>query len=149
MLSFNTSSAIAALHTDRHANVKKSDWYKLEPAESGAYSVQTVIDKKEHAWRRRVIAPAFSVKALRDQEEFIIANTNILLKQLTAETESDGWSKPKDISVWTTYFGFDFISDIAFGSSFSLLESSEHHYLPAWLMWTSQYIYYVSFKVPQ
>jgi cytochrome P450 len=145
MLSFNTTSAIAAFHTDRNANVKKADWYKLEPAESGAYSVQTVIDKKEHAWRRRVLAPAFSTRALHDQEQFIVENADILVEQMTKEIGTDGWSKPKDLSVWTTYFGFDFISDVAFGSRFGLLEDSEHRYLPNMLMWASRFIYYVRF----
>jgi hypothetical protein len=47
-----------------------------------------------------------------------------------------------------TWFGFDFISDLAFrkafGKAFGLMgESGEGRYIPAVLMWASRFIYYV------
>lgn len=51
---------------------------------------------------------------------------------------------PQDFNEWITYFGFDFISDLSFGSRFRLLEDPEHRYLPDLLKWTSHFVYYVS-----
>ena len=133
-----------AIHKDRNANVKKGDWYKTVDASSGDFSVQTVIDKKEHTFRRRVLAPAFSEAALRDQEQFIDQSTRIFLKQMTKGVEDDGWTTAKDFSEWITYYGFDFISDLSFGSRFNLLEDPEHRYLPDLLKMTSHFVYYVS-----
>lgn len=109
--------------------------------------MQTVIDKKEHAFRRRVLAQAFSDSALRDQEQFIEFNVRILLKQMSKDVQEDGWTAPKDFSEWITYYGFDYISDLAFGSRFKMLEESEHRYLPDLLKWTSHFLYYVSIDV--
>jgi hypothetical protein len=143
-LDFDTVTALAAIHKDRNANVRKADWYKTVDASSGAYSVQTVIDKKEHSFRRRVLASAFSESALRTQEQYIHNTVQIFLNQIGKDVQDDGWTSPKDFNEWITYFGFDFISDLSFGSSFRLLEDPEHRYLPDLLKWTSHFIYYVS-----
>jgi cytochrome P450 len=142
-LDFDTVEALVAIHKDRNANVRKGDWYKTVDATSGDYSIQTTIDKREHAFRRRVLAPAFSESALRDQEVFINENADIFLKQITKDTENDGWSTPKDFNEWITYYGFDFISDLSFGSRFKLLEQEEHRYLPGLLEGTNRFLYYV------
>jgi hypothetical protein len=143
-LDFDTAGAFAAIHKDRHANVKKGDWYKTVDASSGDFSVQTVIDKSEHAFRRRVLAPAFSDSALRHQEDLIDQNVLVFLNQMSKDVQDDGWTAPKDFSEWITCYGFDYVSDLAFGSSFKLLEDSEHRYLPDLLKWTSHFVYYVS-----
>jgi cytochrome P450 len=134
-----------SIHKDHKANVKKGDWYKTVDASSGDFSIQTVIDKKEHAFRRRVIGPAFSDKALGEQEQFIDENVRIFMSQLAKGVGKDGWSTPKDFAVWITYYGFDFISDLSFGSRFKLLEEEDHRYLPDLLMNTSHFLYYASY----
>ncbi|OCL10709.1 hypothetical protein AOQ84DRAFT_426325, partial [Glonium stellatum] len=70
-LDFDTATVLTAIHRDRNANVKKGDWYKTIDASAGAYSIQSVIDKHEHTFRRRVLSPAFSESALRDQEQSV------------------------------------------------------------------------------
>jgi hypothetical protein len=82
---------------------------------------------------------------LRDQEQFIDQNARIFLKQMTEtkEIEDDGWTITRDFSEWVTYYGFDFISEISFGSRFNLLEDPEHRYLPELLKSMSHFIYYV------
>lgn len=143
-LDFDTVTALTAIHKDRNANLRKADWYNTLDATSGDYSTQSVIDKKEHSFRRRVLALAFSDSALRTQEKYIDNNVRIFLDQITKDLDDDGWSTPKDFTQWITYFGFDFISDLAFGSSFKLLEEPDHRYLPNLLKWTSHFLYYVS-----
>jgi hypothetical protein len=136
-------TALNAIHRDRNTNLKKASWYKTVDASSGAYSVQTVIDKKEHSFRRRVLASAFSDSALRKQEQYVDYNVKIFLEQIGKDVQENGWTKPLDFSVWTTYFGFDFISDLSFGSRFRLLEATDFRYMPDLLKWVSHFLYYV------
>ncbi|KAF2092460.1 benzoate 4-monooxygenase cytochrome P450 [Rhizodiscina lignyota] len=144
-LDFDTTTAMAAIHRDRNANVRKGAWYKTVDAETGTFSVQTVIDRKEHNFRRRILEPAFSHSALRIQEHFIDNNVRVFLHEMGKDVQEDGWTTPKDFSQWITYFGFDFISDLAFGSCFRLLQSPEHRYLPDLLKWTSHFVYYAGY----
>jgi cytochrome P450 len=137
-----------SIHKDRAANVRKGDWYLTVDAISGDYSVQTTIDKREHAFRRRVLAPAFSESALREQERFVSESACIFLEQMTKEKEEDGWSAPKDLTEWVTYYGFDFISDLSFGSRFKLLEEEDHRYLPDLLKGTNKFLYAVGCQSP-
>ncbi|KAF2179044.1 benzoate 4-monooxygenase cytochrome P450 [Zopfia rhizophila CBS 207.26] len=141
-LDFNTTTAVAAIHRDKSANVKKGDWYKTVDAENGAFSVQTVIDKHEHAFRRKMISPSFSEAALRDSEQFIIQNVDIFLRRMGEKRGSDGWTKARDFSEWCTYYGFDYTSDLAFGSRFGLVENDEHRYLADLLKNLSHFVYY-------
>lgn len=143
LLDFDTVTAQTAIHRDRNTNVRKSDWYRLEPAFSGDSSVQTVIGKKEHDFRRRVLQPAFSDSALREQEQFINNNIETFLVKMGQDVQADGWTSPKEFSEWITFWGFDFISDLAFGSRFNLLEEPTHRYLPNMVKYGSQFIYYV------
>jgi cytochrome P450 len=144
-LSFNTVTALEAIHVNRRANVKRAEWYKTIDAGSGDYSTQSCMDKKEHAFRRRVLAHAFSEKALRDAESFIDTNAKTLVKCIGEDMQEDGWTSVKDFSVWTTYYGFDVAGDLAFGSSFNMMENDEYRYLPTMLMGTSWFIYWAGY----
>ena len=99
---FNTATALTTIHRDRNASVKKADWYKTLDASSGVFSIQTVIEKNKHTFRRRVLSPAFSKSALRDQEIFIDQNVVIFLKKIGEDVQEDGWTSPKDFMGWIT-----------------------------------------------
>ncbi|KAF2428689.1 benzoate 4-monooxygenase cytochrome P450 [Tothia fuscella] len=144
-LSFNTLGALEAIHTNRRANVKRAEWYKTIDAPSGEFSTQSVIDKKVHAFRRRVLSHAFSEKAIRDAEQFIQQSVDTLIRKMGEDTGSDGWSTPKDFSIWATYYAFDFTGDLAFGSSFEMLASEENRYMPKMLMGVSWFLYWAGF----
>ena len=47
------------------------------------------------------------------------------------------------MSNWSTWFAFDFISDLSFGKSWGLCESEENRYVPNVLRGTSQFLYYL------
>jgi cytochrome P450 len=142
MLSFNTSTAMYTIYGNPRANVQKANWYKTLDAATGDFSTQTVIDKKEHAFRRRIISPAFSDRALRDAEKYIDANVRKLMQKLGDGAAKDGWTGPKNFATWSTAFAFDFISDLSFGSNFNLLDG-ENTFLPGMMMGTSKFVYYV------
>lgn len=140
------STALQVIHRDRNANVEKSDWYKSLDISSGAYSVQTVIDKNEHAFRRRVMNPAFSDRALKDAENIIVDNVRSFcdgVGALSVEARHGDWTESKDIYVWSRWFSYDFISNLAFSKSFGLMETEENRYLTQVLKGASQFLYYV------
>ncbi|KAF2840589.1 cytochrome P450, partial [Patellaria atrata CBS 101060] len=144
-LSFNTATALYAIHTDRNANVKRAEWYKTLDASTGGFSTQSVIDKHEHAFRRRIMSQAFSEKALRDAEKFIANNVRTLIHGIGEGAGVGEWTTARNFSDWATWYGFDFIGDLSFGSSFDLLTSDEHRYVPGVLMGTSKFLYYAGY----
>ena len=145
-MSFNTATALQAIHADRNANVKRGDWYKTLDISSGAYSTQSVIDKAEHAFRRRVLSQAFSERALKDAETIIGDNVSSFcdgLGALAPDAKPGDWTEGKNMNDWSTWFGFDFISNLSFGKSLGLCETEENRYIPNVLKGASRFLYYV------
>lgn len=147
-LSFRSPQALKAIY-GAGAHVKKGAWYLTLDISAGAPSVQMVIDQQQHAQRRRVMAPAFSEKALRDAEPLIGATARKLCGKLTSDVlagcETGEWSRGVDLQQWIAYYGYDFISDLAFGRSLELLELEEHRFVPGTLRSASQFLYYVGY----
>ena len=127
--------------------MKKGDWYLTLDISAGAPSVQMVREHEQHALRRRVISPAFSEKALRDAEPFINTNAQKLSEKLEEVTkcERGHWSEPLDLYPWLAYYGYDFISDLAFGRSFEMLDHETNRFIPQTLRSASQWIYYMGY----
>ncbi|KAF2185565.1 isotrichodermin C-15 hydroxylase [Zopfia rhizophila CBS 207.26] len=145
-ISFRSPSALKAIYGN-NAHVKKGDWYLTLDISAGAPSVQMVIDQHQHALRRRVISPAFSERALRDAEPLINANAKKLCEKLAdaVKCAKDQWSEPLNLQQWIAYYGYDFISDLAFGRSFELLDHEDHRFVPSVLKSASQFLYYVGY----
>ena len=145
-LSFRSPEALKAIYGS-NAHVKKGDWYLTLDISAGAPSIQMMINQHEHALRRRVISPAFSERALRDAEPLINANAEKLCAKLAeaANCVKDHWSGPVNLLQWVSYYGYDFISDLAFGRSFELLEHEHHRFVPGVLKSASQFLYYVGY----
>jgi cytochrome P450 len=142
-LSFNTATALTAIYGNRDANARRSDFHKTLDAPAEGYSTQSVIDKQEHAFRRRVLSQAFSEKALRESEKIIQQNVETLVKRMGENIQSDGWAETKDFYIWSTFYGFDFTGDLAFGSSFDLMNNEKNRYAPNLLQATGKFFYYV------
>jgi hypothetical protein len=147
-LSFTTSTALAAIHGNRDANIKRARWYETLDASSGAHSVESVIDKSEHALRRKFMTKAFSDKALREQEVYIDANAQRFVKAVASNVGKDGWSSPKNFTRETTWYGFDFVGDLSFGSNFGMVERDDNRYVWDLLRGTSVFVYAVSSRIP-
>lgn len=86
-------------------------------------SLQTNRIKALHDQRRRVWSPAFSDKALRGYEDRMKPYRSKLISQFEA---FDG--QPLDVNKWFSLYTFDIMGDLAFGSSFNMLETSEEHW---------------------
>jgi cytochrome P450 len=73
----------------------------------------------EHAALRKMLAPGFSDRAMREQESIITAYIDTLITKLR-EKSSD--NAPLDLVSWYSWTTIDIISDLAFGDSFRCLE---------------------------
>ncbi|KAA8650160.1 cytochrome P450 [Aspergillus tanneri] len=95
----------------------------------------TVIDKKKHGKKRRVISQGFSDAALRNHEVTILEQIRHLCTQLGGgengqEVPVGAWSPPKDMARLTDYFTFDVMSNIIFGVPWSTLRSPRYRFVP-------------------
>ncbi|KAL9113568.1 MAG: hypothetical protein Q9227_002306 [Pyrenula ochraceoflavens] len=133
-----------AIHGSK-ANIKKGDWYKTLDISAGAPSVQMTLDKQEHANRRRIMAPAFSQKALDDAEKLINVHALKLAAKIAAGTAPGDWSSAQNIGTWTTWYGFDFVADLGYGSTFDMLATDTHRWIPNCLKSASKFLYYVGY----
>lgn len=98
-------------------------WHgNLEP---GPSSVFTTIDFKAHGRIRRFMDPAFSEKAVLQQEPIIQNYVNGFLKKLQDRSLSSG-KTTVNIVEWFNFTLFDIIGDLCFGESFKCLEKCEY-----------------------
>lgn len=96
-------------------------FYRQTP--SGA---PTIVGSKyeDHKRMRRLLAHAFSEKALRNQEGVLKYYTDSLIQKLS-ELAHQG--KTVDMVRWYNFTTFDLIGDLAFGEPFGCLESGGYH----------------------
>ncbi|RFU80503.1 cytochrome p450 monooxygenase [Trichoderma arundinaceum] len=83
-------------------------------------------DADAHSRMRRVIAPAFSDKALREQDSLIQGYVGLFIQRLHEQGETEAKGKV-DIVRWYNYFTFDIIADMTFGEPFYCLRDSDYH----------------------
>ncbi|PCG89953.1 Cytochrome P450 [Penicillium occitanis (nom. inval.)] len=107
---------------DHKEFIKNPIW--AQPAPNGVLSLINA-KEKDHPRMRKPFVPAFSVKALKDQEHIIQQYIDLLMKQLTRHANSDlPIVDMKDYYSWTT---FDIIGDLGFGESFDCLRRETYH----------------------
>ncbi|KAJ7662844.1 cytochrome P450 [Mycena polygramma] len=74
---------------------------------------------KVHAERRARWALAFTTKAIREADKFLLPRVDRLISKL-GEQEGE-----LDIGKWFGYFTFDFMGDLFFGGAFDMLEDQD------------------------
>ncbi|KAK4206628.1 L-ornithine-N5-monooxygenase [Rhypophila decipiens] len=85
-------------------------------------SLQAMRSKEQHTVRRRVWSQGFSDKAIRGYEMRIRKYQDQLVN---AFLESKG--QPIDAVKWAKFYGYDVMGDLAWGRSFSMLETGQKH----------------------
>ena len=133
-LAFRSAKAVHDIY-DRKANVIKTGFTDASLATNPHYHTQSLNDRQLHAKRRRLLANAFSEKALQNLEPFIIdrvqAFCNIMGEAKTVAdpvpSEKDtNWSKARDISDWANNLTLDILGELCFGKTFGALEAGGH-----------------------
>lgn len=111
-LVFTTSSAWKDIYGHGHAELPK-----YFPTRSGVKSVKSIIsaDSQDHTRFRRAMLPAFSERAMEQQEPLIRKYVDLLVVKLKKVAEA---GQPTDFVKWYTFTTFDLIGDLAYGRSF-------------------------------
>ena len=95
---------------------------------SSSVAVTTAIDHDQHARMRKILTPAFTLKALQRQEPLLQKSVALLIQRFQEKTGNpDGTSEPFNIIPWFNFAAFDIIGDIAYGETFDCLQTSEYH----------------------
>jgi cytochrome P450 len=97
-----------------HANVQKAWHFGVWPKDRTAVSTFAVQDKYEHRRRRRNLDYAFSDRAVRSSELYVIEHVD-RWGAILAEGSKDGWSDPRDMTAESDHYVFDILCDLCFG----------------------------------
>ena len=97
----------------------------MGPADNGVHSILSANDA-DHARYRRLLAHAFSDKALRQQEHLLQAHIALLIHKLTSFAEASG-TQAIDLVRWLNFTTFDIVGDLALGESFHCLDEGQYH----------------------
>ena len=83
----------------------------------------------DHARFRKILAPAFSDKAVHEQEPMIKGHIDVLVQKFYQAINEDesGDGVVVDLLQWFNYAFFDIIGDFVWGSSFNCLEQVQEH----------------------
>jgi cytochrome P450 len=124
-LSFSNPEAWAEIYGHRigEPNMQKEELMYTPPL-FGPKSIIT-IDDAGHSRYRRLLAHAFSDKALRSQEPLLLSYVDLLIKRLYEV--GNGGNSPLDMVKWYNFTTFDLIGELSFGESFHCLENSAYH----------------------
>ena len=125
-LSFISAEAwqdIYGHHQGRPNFPKNPLW--MAPGENGIHSILSANDA-DHSRYRRLLAHAFSEKALHQQEYLLISYVELLMQRLSEKCASSGKARV-DLAQWFNYTSFDIIGDLTLGESFLCLQESRYH----------------------
>ncbi|KAI0889737.1 cytochrome P450 ClCP1 [Annulohypoxylon maeteangense] len=81
--------------------------------------------RDEHAALRRQLSHGFSERSMQLQEPIIGSYVDLLINRL--QEKCQGNAAGVDMREWLNWTTFDVIGDLAFGSAFGCLESSDYH----------------------
>ncbi|KAF2769213.1 putative P450 monooxygenase [Teratosphaeria nubilosa] len=101
----------------QQSKVTKSHWYDID---APLTSMHTSRDRTLHDKRRRVWAPAFSDKALREYERTIDASNDKVVQRVR-EAEGKAFNATK----WFSLYSFEVMGKLAFGKDYGMLDSGE------------------------
>lgn len=127
-LSFTSPTAWDDIYSNKDgANPEafpKSEIWHGNP-QGGPASVFTTIDFKAHGRIRRFMDPAFSDRAVFQQEPIIQEYVNLCINKLRERTSTSGRTTVNIVD-WINFTLFDIIGDLSFGESFGCLDKCEY-----------------------
>ncbi|KAJ5555406.1 hypothetical protein N7535_007841 [Penicillium sp. DV-2018c] len=124
-LAFNTPQAFRDIYGGKGGVCFPKDRSHYEPPANGVDHLVCAVDNATHARQRRLLAHAFSEKALRDQEGLIRGYVDIMISKLRSEIRQG--NSVVDLKSWMNFTTFDITGDLMFGESFSCLKDSQLH----------------------
>ncbi len=127
-LLFDTAQSWKDIYGHRPSRIqlpKDRSFLGIEKDQPPSLTGQT--DDAEHARVRGLFSPAFSERAMREQEPLIMGYIDLLIQRLKAQSQGP-MEGDVDLVRWYNFTTFDIIGDLAFGQPFGSLESGEYHF---------------------
>lgn len=120
-LSYISVDALKAIYGHRQPGegFRKNPAF-FQPATNGVHSILTS-EGDVHSRVRRTLLPAFSDKALLEQQDILQHFTEQLITKLRERVNTSG-SEPVDLFEWYIWTTFDLIGDLSFGEPFDCLK---------------------------
>ena len=118
-LSITHPAAITAIY-DRGSPCTKAAWYDLTHP---MISLQTARSRETHDKRRRLWSAAFSDAAIRGYEQRIATFQDQLISYIAAREEGS-----VDANEAMSFYNFDVMGDLAFGTPFGMLQGEKEHW---------------------
>ena len=133
-LSFTDPRAWRDIHGK---NLERPPKYKGKPPGKNAENLITA-NESDHTRFRKVLAPAFSQRAMHDQEDAIQGHINLMIEKLHQTIKDDVPESAVVVNMlkWFNYTTFDIIGDLFWSSSFDCLNKVRYH---PWLQITQQF----------
>ncbi|KAF5007188.1 hypothetical protein FDECE_6471 [Fusarium decemcellulare] len=125
-VSFITAEAFKAIYGHKTAGSGTRTFEKDELFYKDRRPHATIFNSnnEDHRRMRRLLAHAFSEKALHSQEDIMNHYVNKFIEKLT---EQAAQGKAIDMTSWFNFATFDLIGDLAFGEPFGCLDSGGYH----------------------
>ena len=84
------------------------------------------VDRKEHAFKRRVNSKVLTSSAIKRLENTLLKNISTFCQKMLDDESESRWSKARDISKWASYLTSDIMGNVAFGRNWNVMESDEN-----------------------
>ncbi|KAG6364817.1 hypothetical protein INS49_006421 [Diaporthe citri] len=139
-LNVNTVSALRSIYAEGKPYTKSKNYTAL--LHQAANSL-TVLDRKDHGRRRRVIQAGLADSTVRDFYPDMFAIINRFCDRLlqTAEEEASDnstcgnlgqsdWTNPRNMADWCNWLTFDLMFSFIFTDKYNMLERQQYRYIP-------------------
>ncbi|KAF2735054.1 cytochrome P450 [Polyplosphaeria fusca] len=100
-------------------------WYRYGTSVNGSPSLINARNEQEHARMRRIFNPAFSERALKQQEPLFMNYVNQLVQILQEGIKEDPNRKFNLVKLYN-FTTFDVMGDLTFGESLHMLDSGKY-----------------------
>lgn len=121
----NTNTALQDIYNVR-ANVQKSKFFTVFSHFFKEQMSMTTIDKKKHAFKRRIDAEAMTSSALKNYEAQTLKNVRTFCRHLVDEGAPNEWNNARDLTEWTSYVLSDIMGDNTFSHNWNMMESTDN-----------------------
>ncbi|KAL8951794.1 MAG: hypothetical protein Q9222_002243 [Ikaeria aurantiellina] len=128
-ISINSASALRTIYSAT-ANTQKSKNYNVFNHLFKIPMVATIIDRKRHAFRRRIHAQALSATAVRALEPSLLISVQKFIRILDDGLIAEEWSEARNMTQWMAYLSSDILGDLTFSRNRNLLESEDNRNIP-------------------
>ena len=123
-LSFISETAWKEIYGYHHGRPAWLKTLRRPPFPNNVEPILTTNDAA-HTRQRKLLAHAFSEKALKEQEGLIISFVDLLIEKLHGQVKAR--RSPVDMVQWYNYTTFDVVGEFTYGESFHSLDKGDYH----------------------